>query len=103
MLILSMGLSGIPEAPVAAWEFNSPGEVQPWRANSHMSHVLAENGILACDTIDWDPFFTYSEAQLATSPTQFVVLPHPGQQGGEGQLFWTAKTEASMAGSTRRR
>ena len=37
MLILSMGLSGIPEAPVAAWEFNSPGEVQPWRANSHMS------------------------------------------------------------------
>ena len=98
MLILSMGLSGIPEAPVAAWEFNSPGEVQPWRANSHMSHVLAENGILACDTIDWDPFFTYSGAQLATSPTQFVVLRIRASKAGEGQLFWTAKTEGQYGG-----
>lgn len=103
MLILSMGLSGIPEAPVAAWEFNSPGEVQPWRANSHMSHVLAENGILACDTIDWDPFFTYSEAQLATSPTQFVVLRIRASKAGKGSFSGPPKRRASMAGSTRRR
>lgn len=98
ILVSLVGLSGVPEAPVAAWEFNSPEEVQPWRPNGHMTNVTAENGILSCDTIDWDPFFTYSEAQIETSPWQFVVLRMKASRAGKGQLFWTADMEGKYGG-----
>ncbi len=98
LLLCSLGLSGIPEPPVAAWEFNSPEEARLWRPNSHMEHVSVENGILSCDTIDWDPFFTCSEAELATSPTQFVVLRIRASKAGEGQLYWTSQKEGPYSG-----
>lgn len=98
ILVSLIGLSGVPGAPIAAWEFNSPEEVQPWRANGHMTNVAAENGILACDTVDWDPFYTYSEAQLEATPWQFVVIRIKASQAGEGQLFWTPDMEGQYAG-----
>ncbi len=98
ILVACCSVSGVVEAPVAAWEFNTPEEVTPWRANSYMTNVTAENGILSCDTIDWDPFFTYSEGHIETSPWQFVVLRIRADRAGKGQLFWTADMEGQHGG-----
>ncbi|MFO7975359.1 MAG: glycoside hydrolase family 99-like domain-containing protein [Candidatus Hydrogenedentota bacterium] len=93
-----ISLAGVPEMPIAAWEFNTPKEVEPWRANSHITNVTAENGILSCDTVDWDPFFTYSEAQIETSAWQFAVLRIKASREGKGQLFWTGDMEGKYNG-----
>ena len=98
ILVSLMGLGGVPEAPVAAWEFNSAEEAQAWHANSHMTNVTAEDGILSCDTVDWDPFFTYSEAQFETSPWQFAVLRIKASRAGKGQVFWTGEMEGQHGG-----
>ena len=97
MLILSMGLSGIPEAPVAAWEFNSPGEVQPWRANSHMSHVLPR-------TASWHatPLTGIRSSRIPrrNSPparrSSWCSASGPARRGKAA--FWTAKTEGQYGG-----
>jgi hypothetical protein len=94
-LFLAMAFAA---AELPSWTFDTPDAGAAWAPNAHLANVAVQNGVLAANGTDWDPFFLCSGLSFPTSPWQYVVIRIKADQPGSGELFFTGTEEGQYGG-----
>ena len=88
----------IAAVELPSWTFDSLDERNSWVPNAHFANVTFDNGVVAAEGTDWDPFFTCSDLSFPASPWQYVVIRIKADRAGSGELFFTGTEEGQYGG-----
>ena len=79
----------------AGWEFNENGNSEGWLANSSLSDVVIENGLLAATVSGGQPAINGPEINLAASDYGFIYIRMKAVGAGLGKLYWQADSSTT--------
>jgi hypothetical protein len=90
-------------AALPSWNFDSASELETWKPNDQLTDISAENGILHCRAIDFDPFLLAEGLSIPAAPWQYVSLRIRADRDGMGELFWTGDTAGKYGGLSQKK
>ena len=80
------------------WEFDTAGDLEGWGSYNHMKDVVAADGSMQGQLVDWDPFIKSPQFEIRATPWQLVQIRLKTDCGGGGELFWTNTTDTPYQG-----
>lgn len=89
-LWLASCLGSFAAPPIAEWTFDTANDLQGWQPNSHLTHVVVTNGVLAGRAVGSDPMIELRPLlDFIASPFQIVEIRLMADRDGTAELFWS--------------
>ena len=80
------------------WTFDQAEDGAGWTKTNHLADIRVEDGALKGRIMDWDPWVTSPQFEIAATPWQRLEFRLKTDLGGSGQIFFTNTTESQYGG-----
>ncbi len=85
--------------PLAAWNFDQPGDLQGWQPNGHLTELVVTDGSLNFRAVGSDPILELKPLlDFAASAFQVVEVRLTADRDGTAELFWSNSSTGRYGG-----
>ncbi|MGC9316742.1 MAG: glycoside hydrolase family 99-like domain-containing protein [Armatimonadota bacterium] len=94
--ILCCAAAAQQERTLIQWQFD--GDLEGWGQPNHIENLRVEGGALQGRIVDWDPFVTSPQFEIAATAWQVIEVRLRTDCPGTAEFFWTNTTESPYGG-----